>query len=659
MLTLDSKVSEVKGIGKALSEKLEKIGFSKVSDFLFHVPKKYIRYKSPKISEIKIGEKIKFRTKVLSWNKKFSKSGKRIIEGIFNVCEETLKVTFFNQEYLIKTFPEGTEVELFGEFRDSKFGMVFYNPKIRKIPEKELNQEIFPIYEEVSGFSSRFFSKVIFFAIQNLEKKKNPNMEILAKYGVLSLEDSLEKIHFPKSLEDIRMAKKSLAILELVEFFQKIEEKKKKLRNFPSYKMTLEKNDFQEFQEKLPFLLTNEQKKVLKEISKDFEKETFTKRLILGDTGSGKTIVSFFGVFLCAKNKKDSALISPSLILAKQHFKNAKEIFKDSGIKIIFISSEKKLIFDTTKKEEKDLSGIDIRKTENPKFFISTQAIFFEDLDFSNLGVLIVDEEQKFGVRQRKKILKKSFESSGKFPKFLSLSATPIPRTLSLPIFSDFEISIIEKRPFEPDIETKVFQKDEFEKVIQATRENISQGKPVVVVYPAILNSENSIEKREKFWKENFPGKRIEKIFGSLDDEKKEKIVEDFSKEKIDILLSSTVLELGVDLPNLSFLIVENAESFGFSTLHQIRGRVGRRGQKSTVILVANSKKGFEKIKKLERIKDGFSISEEDLKERGPGEFLGVLQSGRDKFLFANILNQRLVKEAKEIFLECTKIQMF
>lgn len=693
-LQLNDPISKIKGIGPRYLKAFKKLSIETIKDLLYYFPFRYEDFSQIKrISELQPEEKVSIVAQVRkigirrTWRKKIF-----IIEAELEDESGAIKAIWFNQVYLLKILKTGQTFSFSGKTKKHGKKIILSNPTFELISafkDKSQLQDLLkhtgrlvPIYSETEGLSSKtirsFIRKVLYLA--NEIKEYLPEF-LIEKYQLLPINESLKKIHFPETLEEAQKAKNRF-VFESLLFSQlyllKIK-KKNQLLKFPKIKLDL--NILKKFSQSLPFELTNSQKRALYEIALNIS-QRLMNRLLEGDVGSGKTIVAMGASLLVVNSGYQVALMAPTEVLAKQHYQKFKEFLKEFKVKIGLLTSSERRIFDG--ELEGKISKKALRKILDysfPLILIGTHALIQKDIRFSKLGLVIVDEQHRFGVEQRKKIITQT--KNPEIPHLLSMSATPIPRTLALVFYGDLDISVIEEMPKgRKPIVTEVVTEKEINKVYRFIKEEIRKGRQAFFICPRIeekepLPAENikakdlislseklkaeikAVKKEYKKLKEEiFPDLRIEMLHGKMKPQEKDEIMKRFQNREIDILVSTSVIEVGIDIKNASIMVIEGANHFGLAQLHQFRGRVGRYEYQSYCFLIPDnfSPSTIERLKAMIKYNDGFKLAEIDLHLRGPGEFLGTRQSGLPDLIMKSLLNKNLIiktrKEAEELLKE-------
>ncbi|HFD2028848.1 TPA: ATP-dependent DNA helicase RecG [Clostridium perfringens] len=624
----------VKGVGPKLKDRLNKVGIFTVLDLLLYFPRDY-EFLNDDISlnGDTSDEKAILKCRVQSYGSSIrTRNGKTLTT--INFTYNNLKVIgkWFNQPYIKRNFILGNEYNLMGKFKKVNNTLEVINPLI---PCKEANKsEILPIYTLKNGLTNKILVKLINEILKNMIIKENLPDEIVKKYKLISLDKAIRSIHFPAGRGELQSAINRLKFQELFTYSLKIIMMKahiKKENSGISFKMSPLLKDLKE---SLPYTLTNAQSRTLREILLDQKRNIAMNRLVQGDVGSGKTLVALISMFNVYMNGYQTVLMAPTEILANQHYAEAKKYLDKFGVDIELLTGstkekEKKRI------KEKIASGKEI-------MLIGTHALIQDDVELNNLGLVVTDEQHRFGVEQRSRLINKNKRAD-----VLVMTATPIPRTLSLYLYSDLDISIIDELPpGRKPIDTMLVDMNQRMKAYNFALKEVEKGRQFYIVSPLIEENEklnlNSVEKIYEELKNGiFKDVRIEILHGKMAGKDKDKIINTFKNGEIKGIISTTVIEVGVNVPNSTMMIIENAERFGLAQLHQLRGRVGRGEHKSYCILIANTKNDItrRRMEIMTESSDGFYIAEEDLKLRGAGEVFGMRQHGDEGFILANVVD--------------------
>lgn len=615
-----SDLSLIKGIGNVTIDKLNKINICDSDDLITYYPYRYDILKKTDLNDehaviTGIVNSVPF---VSYFNRKNKLSFK------VNTDQKVINVSIFNRAFLKPHLKIGEVITLIGKFDQSKNAFIASDIKLEDIGN---NEKIFPIYHLVKGITNKNLNKYINNALESSYVIDYLPKEIVDNNNLIDKKTALEIIHNPVDLKKLKIARYRCKYEELFLFMLKINELKNKNNiNNIGYSKDIDLEKVKDFISKLPFKLTLDQEKVLDEIFKDLKSEKRMNRLIQGDVGSGKTIVAIISMFVMKLNNYQSALMAPTEILAHQHYENMKKLFEGYDIKI----SE---ILGSTTKQEKNRIKEDL---VNGKIdmIVGTHALIQDDIIFNNLGLIITDEQHRFGVNQRSNLRNK-----GNMPDVLYLSATPIPRTYALTIYGDMDISIIKNKPVgRKEIITRVKNNNEIKSVLIKMKEELDNNHQIYIVSPLIENEESEDEDIMKLYRKfslAFKNKNIGILHGKMNQKEKDEVMSKFINKDIDILISTTVIEVGVDVKNATMMIIFDAYKFGLSTLHQLRGRVGRNDLQSYCVLMTDRE--TPRLKIMEKTTDGFLLAEEDFKLRGSGDLFGVRQSGDMNFKIANL----------------------
>ena len=693
MISLETSLSEIKGIGPKFLLKLKHFNIATVKDLLWHFPFRYDDFSEiSKIVDLTVGQQATIQGVIQAIKPR--KSWKRrmfIIEALVGDDTGSVKSIWFNQRFLLSILKKGRLVSLAGKVVQTKDGGIClshptYELINNRIMEAETNENLkhtgrlVPIYPETRGLTSKGLRYLIKPILDDLEPvDESLPYEILKKYGIMEINEALRKIHFPEEIKESRLAKQRFAFEDL--FYLQVLNLREKLRlaRQKSHSLKIDLDFIKESLAKIPFELTVSQKKSLWEILKDLGKSHPMNRLLQGDVGSGKTIVAILAALMVARQGKQSAFMAPTEILANQHYSTFKNFFADfsGGVGLITSSGGKVFYGDGLESEIKKPEMAKKIQAGEIKIIFGTHALISasgrspagrqKNIKFKDLAYVVIDEQHRFGVRQRAELVDRA-HSSKLIPHFLSMSATPIPRTLTLTIFGDLDLSIIDELPKgRKEIITKIVAPENRDKAYAFIRGQVRKGRQVFVICPRIEPSEedDSIadfsqwqkweaktvkEEYEKLSGKIFPDLRVAMLHGKMKAKEKEEIMKDFKRGKIDVLVSTSVIEVGVDIPNAAIMMIESAERFGLAQLYQFRGRVGRGEHQSFCFLFTEFKSQniFKRLRSLIDAKNGFELAEKDLEIRGPGEFLGQSQTGIPDLAMRSLQNPEIVKEARE-----------
>ncbi|MFZ2275842.1 MAG: ATP-dependent DNA helicase RecG [Candidatus Nanogingivalis sp.] len=649
-MNLNSSLEKVKGVGEKTLEKLESAGLRTVGDILSFFPRKYEDFASfTKLGEIQPG-KVLFKARAEKVSLRRVRRGMTLVEAILTDGEEKVKAIWFNQPYRVSQLQSGDEFYFSGDFEFQYNRYQITNPRVMKREELPKGEnfagedgEIVPIYRQIRGLKTEIVRKIL------LELR--PMMEILpetlpakivAREGLISRSEAVKWIHFPPSSEKFDLALKRLAFEEIFEIIFAAKLNKIENEKLDGYEIPFDLSAVKKFTENLPFDLTNSQRMASWEIIQDMKNGTPMNRLLQGDVGSGKTMVAAISALNAVRAGFQVAVLAPTEILASQLAENFEKSLREQEIRVAFLSGSVKGKARKTLYEKLEAGEIDI--------LVGTHAIIKEKVKFSRLGLVVIDEQHRFGVAQRQKILEKSAQ---KMPHLLAMTATPIPRSLQLTLFGDLSVSILREKPKgRKPVLTELISPVSRASMVAKIKEEISKGRQAFVIVPAISESSNdeikSVETEFKRLKREFSKLKIAQLHGKMKPEEKDSVMRDFLEKKADILLSTTVIEVGVDVPNASVIVIENADRFGLSQLHQLRGRVGRGGGDAFCFLAMSSTaKPPARLKEIEKTDDGFVLAEKDLELRGPGEIYGKAQSGELRLEFASLGDTATISRAQ------------
>ena len=673
MAYLETEIKNISRIQPKYQKALKKLGILTARDLLFHFPFRYDDFSNTSSASEVVqgqtatikGEIIKSKT-IRTWKRKMYVTEIEIQDG-----SGKIRAVWFNQPYLMEQLIEGKKIRLSGKVLGDKSDLYFSNPVWEMASRTPTNTgRLVPVYPETEGVSSRWLR----WQIQTLFSQKTltspdsltdpiPTLT-LKKLNLPSLEKAVRWIHFPDTLDHALVAQKRFAFEEMFLLQLKSLQIRSAWQKEQAAKIKFDERLIKDFVGKLPFKLTNAQRKSSFEILRDLEKSRPMNRLLNGDVGSGKTVVAAIASLQTIKAGYQVAIMAPTEVLAYQHFLTFSELFKDREINIALLTSSYKI---EAKLLDRSLASISRNlllkkiKSREIDLIIGTHALIQEGVKFKNLVLVIVDEQHRFGVSQRAYLQSKASEIndglSDKIPHFLTMTATPIPRTLALAFFGNLDISLLDEMPAErKKIITRIVGSPERNNTYEFIRREVKSGRQVFVILPLVEESKiltevkAAVAEHKRLSEEIFKDLRVGLVHGRLKPNEKEKVMQDFSEKKLDILVATAVVEVGIDIPNATVMIIEDADRFGLSQLHQFRGRIGRGEHQSYCFLFTGSDSAWAKkrLQALVEFSDGFKIAEVDLKQRGPGEFLGTRQSGLPDIAMENIANVKLVQIARE-----------
>lgn len=641
------RLNEINGIGEKTEKIFYRAGIEKVEDLLTYYPRYYDTFEEPVLVRNLECDRTQAIYATVVRNVEVKRIGNlQIITGYLRDSEGfALRAVWFNSAYLKGKLHIGDTFVFRGFVKESRGGFEISQPKIYGIREYNKKMgEMQPVYPLVSGMTNNMVQKAIKQAFNLTEPTENIPKSVKEKFNLIDKSVAIKAIHYPKNYEDMRLARNRLIFDEFFYFIITLRNLKEKNDITVNENKLEEPKEITDLINNLPFKLTNAQLRTWNEIKEDIASDRVMNRLVQGDVGSGKTILVVLLVLTAALNGKQGAIMAPTEVLARQHFEFVTELIIKNNLKLnvaILVGSltakEKRLAYEKIESGETDI-------------VIGTHAVIQEKVHFKDLAVAVTDEQHRFGVRQREMISEK-----GNHPHIMVMSATPIPRTLAIIMYGDLDISVIDELPAgRKPIANCVVGTEYRPKAYNFIEKQVDSGRQVYIICPTVeyseaVEGENVIEYSEKLNKILHPGIKVEYLHGRMKPSEKNEIMERFARNEIQVLVSTTVVEVGVNVPNATVMMVENAERFGLAQLHQLRGRVGRGQYQSYCIFINGSgKKDAEKrLEILNKSNDGFFIANEDLKLRGPGDFFGVRQSGDFEFKLGDIMNDAdLLKDA-------------
>lgn len=633
MLTCESNIQFIKGVGEKRAELFHKLGIFDVDSLIHFYPRKYEDWSNTKsVTQTESGENVSIKATMITPVKEHMvRRGMTLYKCKFSDGESVINVTIFNNKYLAKALRIYEDYVLFGKIERTLTSASISSPKIEKL---DTGVRIHPIYSATGTLTTTAIAKVIKTALDELpEFEETLNKDITSRYNLISLDKAIRQIHFPANEKEAFEARKRLIFEELLTLqlgLLKLKGSKK------SETSLILKNDYSnEFTKLLPFSLTSAQSRAVNECVKDMMQKHPMNRLLQGDVGSGKTAVAAGLIYSVIRNGYQAAMMAPTEILAIQHYESLSKMFSNTGIRVELLTGSTKL------KQKREIKARLINGEID--LLIGTHAIIQNDVDFSNLALVITDEQHRFGVKQRATLAAK-----GQGVHTLVMSATPIPRTLGLILYGDLDISILDELPpNRQEIRTDVVDSRYHQRLYIFMKDAIARGEQCYVICPMVDEGEDEmadLKSAQQYAEElsagAFSGYNIGLLHGKMKPKEKDNVMKAFSSGDVQLLVATTVVEVGVDVPNATVMVIENAERFGLSQLHQLRGRIGRGSQKSYCILVSDSKSenSRNRLMTMKRYSDGFKIADEDLKARGPGDFFGERQHGLPQLRIADML---------------------
>lgn len=632
MIDFNTDICELQGVGKKRTELLNKLSIYKVKDLLEYFPIAYNQINPPKnILNAVIDTKEYIRIRIIGFSQSFKLTIAKSTDGY-----TPINLKWFNSPYIMSKVRIGKEYVAYGYVKKNKSSYELIQPILYSVEEyNDMIGKILPIYSLTKGLSNNILSKLILDTLNKINFTDDIfSKELRNEFCLPHYDFTIRTLHNPCKLEDIDIAKYRLIFQELYKFMSKMKKLKLSKNDIKNNFNINEHISINEFEEVIGFSLTNAQKNSIRDIMSNLKSESSMSRLLQGDVGSGKTIVAFITMINVALSGYQAAIMAPTEILAQQHYNNFIKLIKQLGIELSveFLSS-------STKIAQKRIAYENI-STGNTKIIIGTHSIIWKDLEYKNLAYVVTDEQHRFGVNQRQELANKGYK-----PHILVMSATPIPRTLAIMLYGDMDISIIDELPVNRiPIKNKVVDSNYEKAAYNLIEREVNAGRQAYVVCPLVEESENydcvdvlsEYEKINKF----YAGKiNVGLLHGQMKSSEKEKIMQEFKDRKIDVLVSTVVIEVGVDVPNATVMVIVDPQRFGLAQLHQLRGRVGRGKHQSycVFLILSAGSTSSKRLEILEKTNDGFKIANEDLKLRGAGDFFGFRQSGDFNFKFADI----------------------
>jgi len=688
-MDLTTPVERIPRVGPQYQKKLKKLGIKTVRDLFFHFPHRYEDFSNIiPISKVEKGQAVSIKGKILDIkNIRTFRKRMTLTQALVGDKTGSIQVLWFNQPYLINTFKKGDVLFLAGKMNQKNRGRYLSAPAYEKISDEfQLKNfglthtgRLVPVYPETEGLSSRWLRFIIKPLLARLKDNLSDSLpdHLRGRYNFLPFSQAIWQIHFPDSLELAEKAKRRFVFEELFFLSLFILRERIKLAREKATPIPFNLELVKDFTGKLPFKLTDDQRKSIWQILKDLEKPRPMNRLLEGDVGSGKTVVAAVAALNAVKAGFQVAFMAPTEILAKQHYQNLNNIFKNYKLKIGLITGKENKLGNKKTKRKELLEKI---KDGEIEILIGTHALIQKEIKFGKLALVIIDEQHRFGVEQRASLCQPASLAGRQkqlIPHLLSMTATPIPRTLSLTIYGDLDLSLIKELPKgRKKIITEIIPSGKRNETYNFVKTQISEGRQVFVICPRIeprpgekvngeLGSKNNNlswaevkavkEEYEKLSKEVFTDFKVAMLHGRMKNEEKEKVMKNFKEGKTDILVSTSVVEVGIDIPNATLMLIEGADKFGLAQLHQFRGRVGRGKEQSFCFLLTDfpNQQTNRRLKALMKYEDGFELAEKDLAIRGPGDFSGQRQWGIPDIAMNALKDISLVeetrREAKEI----------
>ncbi len=655
-MNLSDSVEMVKGVGEATAKLLHRLGVRKVEDLLLNVPRRYEDYSlvTP-IGRLRPGP-VTIEAELVDIKGRYVRRGMHITEASVRDASEGMRIVWFNQPYRATGMKVGQTYFFSGTFEYKSGRLQLTNPSSEQVKDFPLNTaRIIPVYKETKGLTSRQIRTFVGNCLPALRAMPEslPSW-ILPLYKLTPRAEAIETMHFPESMEQLEIAKQRLGFDEVLELSLASLLNKQEVASEHALRVPFEEELARQFVQSLPFALTNDQRKVVWRIYQDMQSEHPMNRLVEGDVGSGKTVVAAMAGLMAMQSGLQVALMAPTEILARQHYRSIRELLKPLGLE-----EQVALLVGAQTKKEREVAQGAITKGA-VKFVVGTHALIQEAVDMRQLGLIIIDEQHRFGVEQRKALMQKA----GHMPHVLLLTATPIPRSLALTLFGELDISVLAEKPAgRKVIETDIVSPNSRQTMYETVRSQLVTGRQVYVVCPRIQEGAEdgkkayvSAEKMHAQVTKEFQGYTVGLLHGKMKADERDAVMSDFVAGNVQVLVATTVIEVGVDVPNATIMIIESADAFGLSQLHQLRGRVGRGEHASRCYLVlSDSKPPSRRLRAIASTNDGFRLAELDLELRGPGALYGHMQHGELDLRVAKLTDAKLIanaRQAAETFLE-------
>ncbi len=645
-MNLDVRVETLKGVGKSASIKLEKLGIKTVRDLVHHFPRRYDDFSNIiPIRMMKPGL-VTFRGEVVNIASRRARTRRlSITEAVISDGSGTVKAVWFNQPFLSKQYPVGSNVMISGKLEFKNNDLALQSPAIEGDSDASKHTgRIVPVYPETEGLTSKQLRNFIMPLLPLIDVQENLPANVVSKYKLMDRTKAVVELHAPTSESALKKARHRMAFEELFFIIAASQVIKKEIKSEEAPKIQFQVSVAQEFVKSLKFDLTNSQRQAAWQILQDMNTDRPMNRLLEGDVGSGKTVVALLAAVMAVKSGYQAAIMVPTDILARQHEKTLSAILGHLGVNSVLLLGRQ------TAADKK--AALEKIKNGTAQVVIGTHALLTEAVNFKNLGFVVIDEQHRFGVEQRQKLKLKA----DRLPHLLSMTATPIPRSLALTVYGDLDLSIIDELPpNRQPVATKVVKPADRDVAYGFIDKQITEGRQVFVVCPLIedsdtLGSKSVTAEVERLRKGPFRHRKIGVIHGKLKPVERDEVMQQFAKGDLDILVSTSVIEVGIDIPNASVILIEGAERFGLAALHQLRGRVGRGTHHSYCMIASDSNAPgvMERLQALERTQDGFRLAQIDLELRGPGQIYGKRQHGLLELEMADLGDSRLVSQVRE-----------
>ena len=658
---LRQPVSSIKGVGPKIAQKLEKLGVKTIYDLLYLFPRRYDDYTLMKpINRLDYGEQVTVIGTIWQTRAKRMSGKQTLVQAVINDGTGSIQATWFNQPWLTKQLPAGMQIVLSGKVDQFLGRPVFNSPEWEPLELEPLRtRRIVPVYPLTEGLGSHRLREIMDTAVSywSLRVPDALPESIRQRVGLYPLAQALRQIHFPDNQQSLHKARMRLSFDELFLLQLGMQSQRSQWQSRSAIPVSTEPEQLAQFYDRLPYSLTRAQERVIKEILSDMAVDVPMNRLLQGDVGAGKTVVAAVAMFAAARSGAQAALMAPTEILAEQHYRGLSSLLAPIGLELALLTG-------STPAAEK-LEIYERLADGTIQIIIGTHALIQETVNFNNLALAVIDEQHRFGVEQRGALRDKGNQDDDQTnPHLLVMSATPIPRTLALSLYGDLDLSILDEvPPGRQEIKTRWLRASERERAYNFVRRQVAEGRQAYLIFPLVEESDKidakaAVAEYDVLKNEVFPDLKLGLVHGRLKSEQKEAVMRSFYTGELNILVATSVIEVGVDVPNSTVTVIEGANRFGLAQLHQFRGRVGRGQHQSYCVLIADESTGDaeKRLTALEDTNDGFLLAEKDLELRGPGEFFGRRQSGLPELKMASLLDLPLLKmsqkEATNLFVE-------
>lgn len=650
---LDSPITKLPGIKEAMAQKLARLGVETIGDFLTLYPRRYDDYRSLKpINRLEYGEEVTIIAQVWETRKRDIRNGRSIVTSTLSDGTATIEASWFNQPWLVNKLKPGTQVVISGKVDQYLGRLTFQSPEWEELDKNLVHTgRIVPVYPLTKGLTAKRLRNHIKRTVDYWTNRLADPLpaESRERLNLLPLDEAVRQIHFPDDWDKLEAARRRLAFDELLLIQLGVLRQRQAWQAQPAHPINIDQAALERLLRALPFQLTQAQRAALDEVARDLQKDVPMSRLVQGDVGSGKTVVALAAMVLTALDGGQTAILAPTEILAEQHFKGMSNLLLPIGQALGHEFNLRLLTGSTPAAERAEL--LQKLAAGEVDILVGTHAIIQSDVEIKNLRLAVIDEQHRFGVQQRGALREKGFN-----PHMLVMTATPIPRTLALTLYGDLDLSIIDEMPpGRQEIETRWLTPKERERAYSFIQAQIEKGRQAFIICPLVEESDktearSAIEEHKRLQTKVFPRLKLGLLHGRMKSDEKENVMMAFRDGQIHILVSTSVVEVGIDVPNATVILIEGANRFGLAQLHQFRGRVGRGEHKSYCLLLADSvtPEAENRLQAVERTNNGFELAEEDLRMRGPGEFFGTRQSGLPDLKLVKLTDVRLLELARQ-----------